>query len=198
CHVQQPGEAGREPRMNFASDDKPQKDKARAMMRMTRQINTELLPRVPDRVQPPVNVSCLTCHRGLPVPTTLDRVLEAAIDSGGAPAAIARYRQLREQTLVSGRYDFSEGTVSDLARRLAARGKTAEAIALLEMNGEFYPNSGMIDFQLGEIYRARGDRDRAIAYYRTALQKQPDNMQAKRRLDELTGAAPAAPPAPRP
>jgi tetratricopeptide (TPR) repeat protein len=200
CHVAQPGEGGRE-RMDFKSDDKPEKDKARFMMRMTRQLNTEILPRVPHREDPPVTVGCVTCHRGLPLPTTLDRVLAAAIDSGGAHAAIARYRQLREQTLTLGRYDFSEGTVSELARRLAAQGKTAEAAALLEMNGEFYPNSAAIDFQLGEVYRARGERDKAITYYRAALVKQPDNMQARRRLDELTGAAapaPAAPPAPRP
>ncbi|HEX8692618.1 MAG TPA: c-type cytochrome [Longimicrobium sp.] len=198
CHVQrQPGPDGRES-FDFASDDKPEKEKARFMMRMTRDLNTQTLAQLPDRRNPPVPVGCVTCHRGLPVPTTLDRVLMTALDSGGAPAAVARYRQLRQEQALSGRYDFGEWTVNELARRLAATGKAAEAAALLEMNSEFYPNSASIDVQLAEAYRALGQRDRAIARYRMALEKQPNNQQARRRLDELTGAAPAPAPAPRP
>jgi hypothetical protein len=196
CHVQRVGTDGRES-FDFKSDDKEPKEKARFMMRMVRDLNTQVLPRVPHRHDPPVGVGCVTCHRGLPIPTTLDRVLAAALDSGGAPAAIARYRQLRTETMASGRYDFSEGSINELARRLAAQGKTAEAAALLEMNGEFYPQSGQVDFQLGEVYRMRGERDKALVRYRMAQQKDPNNAQARRRIDELTGAAAPAP-APRP
>jgi tetratricopeptide (TPR) repeat protein len=196
CHVQRQGADGRES-FDFKSDDKPTKDKARFMMRMVRDLNAQVLPRVPHRHDPPVGVGCVTCHRGLPLPTTLDRVLTAALDSGGAPAAIARYRQLRTETMASGRYDFSEGSVNELARRLASQGKTAEAAALLEMNGEFYPASGQVDFQLGEVYRMRGERDRALVRYRMAQEKDPNNPQVRRRIDELTGAA-APPAAPRP
>jgi tetratricopeptide (TPR) repeat protein len=100
--------------------------------------------------------------------------------------------------MAAGRYDFSENSVNELARRLAAGGKTAEAAALLEMNGEFYPQSGQIDFQLGEVYRMRGERDKALVRYRMAQTKDPNNPQIRRRIDELTGAAPAPAPAPRP
>lgn len=195
CHVQRPGADGRES-FDFKADDKAPKDKARFMMRMVRTLNGEVLPQVPHRHDPPVGVGCVTCHRGLPIPTTLDRVLTAALDSGGATAAIARYRQLRQETMASGRYDFSEGSINELARRLAAQGKTAEAAALLEMNGEFYPQSGQVDFQLGEVYRMRGERDKALVRYRMAQQKDPNNPQIRRRIDELSGAA--TPSAPRP
>lgn len=187
CHV--PREGSDE--LNFPSDAKPEKNKARAMVTMTRSINGEHLPRVPDRRG--VGVACVTCHRGLPVPTTLDRVLIAAADSGGGAAAVARYRQLREEEALLGRWDFSEASVSEVARRLNAQGKRADAIALLEMSGELFPNSGNVDFQLGELHRAAGDRDRAIARYRMALQKTPNNQQARRRLDELTGTTTPAP-----
>jgi tetratricopeptide (TPR) repeat protein len=195
CHVQRQGADGRES-FDFKSDDKAPKDKARFMMRMVRTLNGEVLPQVPHRHDPPVGVGCVTCHRGLPIPTTLDRVLTAALDSGGATAAIARYRQLRQETMASGRYDFSEGSINELARRLAAQGKTAEAAALLEVNGEFYPQSGQVDFQLGEVYRMRGERDKALVRYRMAQTKDPNNPQIRRRIDELSGAA--TPPAPRP
>jgi tetratricopeptide (TPR) repeat protein len=196
--VQRTGADGRES-FDFKSDDKDTKEKARFMIRMVRNLNGEVLPQVPHRRQPPVSITCVTCHRGLPVPTTLDRILTTALDSGGAPAAIARYRQLRtEPNLASGRYDFSETTVSDLARRLAAQGKTDDAVALLQMNGEFYPRSAQIDFQLGEVYRARGERDKALVSYRMAQEKDPNNPQIQRRIDELTGATPPNPPPARP
>lgn len=198
CHVQNPPGADGRQTMDFKSDDKPEKEKARFMMRMTRDLNATVLPHVPHRREPRVAVGCVTCHRGLPVPTTLDRVLEVALDSGGAPAAIARYRQLREAAMEQGRYDFSETSVAELSRRLAAQGKTAEAVALMQMNAEFHPNSANIDFQLGELHRARGERDQAIARYRMALEKDPRNQGARRQLDALTGAAPAPAPPPRP
>lgn len=198
CHVQRTGADGRET-TDFKSDDKDAKEKARFMMRMTRNLNAEVLPQLPHRTQPPVGVGCVTCHRGLPIPRTLDQILAMALDSGGSAAAIARYRQLRtEPNLASGRYDFSEATVNELARRLAAQGKTAEAAALLEMNGEFYPRSGQVDFQLAEVHRMRGERDKALVRYRMAQEKEPNNPMIQRRINELTGAAapPSAPPAP--
>ena len=196
CHVEREGQnAG----LNFASDDKAEKRNARVMMRMVRNINTEQLPRLAERHNPPVNVTCLTCHRGLPVPTTLARVLTSALDSGGVQAAVSRYRQLRERELASGRYDFSEASLTDLARTLVAGGKTAEATALLELNAEFYPQSGQVEFQLGEVYRMRGERDKALVHYRLAQEKDPNNPQVGRRIQELTtGAAPAPQSAPRP
>ncbi|HET7462241.1 MAG TPA: c-type cytochrome [Longimicrobium sp.] len=199
CHVEREA-AGGPPSFNFASDDRANKRNARVMMRMVRTINTQQLTQLPERNTPPVNVTCLTCHRGLPVPTTLGRVLTAALDSGGAQAAVARYRQLRERDLASGRYDFSESSLTDLARTLAAQGKTAEAATLLELNAEFYPQSGQVEFQLGEVYRMRGERDKALVHYRMAQAKDPNNPQVARRIQELSGAAPApapnAPPAP--
>jgi tetratricopeptide (TPR) repeat protein len=198
CHVERPAATpgGRES-FDFASDDKAPKQKARFMIRMVQTLNGQVLPQVPHRHDPPVSVGCITCHRGLPLPTTLDRVLTAALDSGGAPAAVARYRQLRESSLASGRYDFSEATLTELGRRLAAQGRLPEAAAMLELNSEFYPNSGQVDFALAEVYRMQGQRDKALVRYRMAQQKDPQNPQIQRRINELTGAAAPAP-APQP
>ena len=52
-------------RLNYASDDKPEKQMARAMMRMTMKINISFFhlkrPVIGDSVQV---VTCTTCHRG--------------------------------------------------------------------------------------------------------------------------------------
>src|SRR4051794_11673671 len=54
--------------VDFSSDAKPAKNKARAMLRMTDQVNRTLLPEIPSRAEPRVQVECSTCHRGLALP----------------------------------------------------------------------------------------------------------------------------------
>lgn len=188
CHVAPAGSTSMED-VNFASDDKVTKQQARVMIQMVRDVNTKYLTELPDRNDPPVRVVCATCHRGVPVPRTIDAVVAAAIDSGGVEAGVRRYRQLRQETMERGSYDFGEAPLNDLARRLAAQGKTAEAATLLEMNSEFHPSSAAVDVQLGDVYRARGERDKALVRYRMALEKQPNNPMARRRIEELTGQA---------
>ncbi len=63
CHIR--GDGG----MEFASDANPHKDVARAMIRMTAQINREILPAIEGlhEAHGP-RVTCYTCHRGAPRP----------------------------------------------------------------------------------------------------------------------------------
>ena len=187
CHMQRegaPSQGGQVP-LNFASDDKPEKKNARVMLRMVRDINGEQLPKLADRADPPVTVTCLTCHRGLSRPMTLDMVLARTIEKSGVDSAVKQYRGLRATSAMNGKYDFSESTITELAQRVAMGGKPDDAITLLQLNQEFYPNSAQVDFAMGEIYRQKGDKDKAIVAYRAALVKQPQNRQARARLTEL-------------
>jgi len=171
--------------VDFASDAKPAKMKARAMLRMTDQVNRTLLAEIPSRAEPRVRVECATCHRGLSLPKTLQTTLYEIVKKDGAAAAVARYRELRGGDTLSGRYNFGEWEINELARRLSEDKDAAAAIAILEMNGEFYPKSGAIDFQLGELHRMRGEKDQALARYRRSLEKAPDNPMTKQRIAEL-------------
>jgi hypothetical protein len=172
--------------VDFASDAKPAKVKARAMLRLVDQINNTMLASVPARAEPRVSVNCATCHRGNALPKSLQTTLLEIIEKDGVTAATAKYRELRANTLIAGKYNFGEWEINELARRLTEGGRTAEAIAILEMNGEFYPKSADIDFTIGELHRARTENDKAIARYRTALAKNPQHQAAKRWLGELT------------
>jgi len=172
--------------VDFSSDAKPAKNKARAMLKMTDQLNRTLLPQVPSRADPRVTVECATCHRGLPLPKTLQTTLYEIVKKDGAPAAVAKYRELRNADTLSGRYNFGEWEINELARRLTEDKDTASAMAILEMNGEFYPKSSSIDFQIGELHRMRGEKDLALASYRKALDKAPDNAAVKARIAELS------------
>lgn len=170
--------------VSFASDAKPAKATARAMLRMIDQLNNVTLAQLSSRAQPRVVVDCATCHRGVPLPKSLQTTLFEIVDAQGAPAAIAKYRELRREAEL-GHYNFGQWEINELARRLTEAGKTEAAIAILEMNGEFYPASAEIDVLIGEQYRRLGDRARAIQRYRAALAKSPQNGVAKQRLEEL-------------
>jgi hypothetical protein len=179
--------------VDFSSDDKQAKLKARVMLRMTDEINTTLLPKVPSRAEPRVTVECATCHHGVRLPKSLQTTLFEIATTDGAPAAIARYRALRSSDTLSGKYNFGEWEINELARRLADAKKPEAAIALLEMNGEFYPKSAAIDIFIGELRLAAGDRDKALASFRQALAKSPDDAQLKARIAELEKKTPGTP-----
>jgi photosynthetic reaction center cytochrome c subunit len=170
--------------VSFASDDKPAKTTARAMLRMTDHLNNVTLAQLPSRAQPRVVVDCATCHRGVPLPKSLQTTLFEIVDAQGAAAAIAKYRELRSDVAL-GSYNFGQWEINELARRLTEAGKADAAIAILEMNGEFHPASAEIDVLIGEQYRRRGERDKAIQRYRAALAKSPQHSVAKQRLEDL-------------
>jgi hypothetical protein len=171
--------------VSFKSDEKVTKRKARFMLRMVDSLNQSLLAALPGRSDPPVRVECVTCHRGQPTPTTLEDVLARTIERSGVDSAIRQYRGLRESTTLRGYFDFTEWRINELARHLAADGKTAEAIAMLEMNAEFNPRSVYIPLELGRLYRTRGERDKAISAYLRVLGLDLANQQARRALTEL-------------
>lgn len=172
--------------VNFASDDKPAKRTARFMLRMVDTLNQTTLAASPERRTPPVRMDCVHCHRGSVVPTTLAAELTRVVGANGIPAAVNRYKELRDG-MASGRFDFGEWSMNELARSLSEEGKTDAAIAMLELNGEYYPKSAAIDMGLAELHRQRGEKDKAIARYRMVLQKEPKNVAARRALDALEG-----------
>jgi hypothetical protein len=170
--------------VDFSSDDKPAKNKARAMLRITDDINTTMLPKVPSRAEPRVEVNCATCHHGLRLPKSLQTTLFEIVQKDGAPAAVAKYKELRADTTL-GTYNFGQWEINELARRLAEAKNTAGAIAILEMNGEYYPKSAEIDFLIAELYLLRDEKDKALQRYRITLEKAPGHEGAKARIAEL-------------
>lgn len=169
----------------FASDEKPVKVKARAMLRMVEQLNTTALAQIPSRAEPRVVVECATCHRGLALPKSLRTTLLEVVKRDGPAAAAARYRELRRDLMTTGQYNFGEWEMNELARMLAFSGDTASAIAMLELNAEFYPKSAGIDFQIGELHLLRGEREAARRRYNAVLQKAPAHPGAQKRIAEL-------------
>ena len=187
CHV------GREgaplDSVKFASDDKRTKRAARVMMDMVKHINEEHLADVPERPEPHVVVRCETCHRGVARPRLLTDELALYLADSGLTAMARRYRDLRTRYDGSSAYDFRELPLVDLARSEARAGRTENAIGLLQLSAEFFPNSGLTPAARGDVYLERGDTTLALASYREALTKDSTMGQARLRIRQLTGGA---------
>lgn len=184
CHVGGDGVSFRG--VQFDKDDDPDKLKARFMLAMTDSLNRHVLPRLPGLEGQPLRIECKTCHRGGARPELLTQLLERVRDSGGAEAAVTRYRALRERQSLAGRYDFTEWEMNLWAERLARRGLTSDAIAVYTLNLEFFPRSASILTALSTLHEPT-DRARAIQYLEQAIAVQPADSSLRRRLARLRG-----------
>jgi tetratricopeptide (TPR) repeat protein len=185
CHVGKEGQPLAT--FDFASDANPNKDRAREMYRMLGDINGHL-----KKIQPSadkrVNMWCQTCHRGRPRPTTLAEELDSAREKGGAVAAVARYRDLKQKFDERGGLDFSENALNDYGyERLEAKDNEG-AIAIFRLAAEEHPASGNAWDSLGEAYAAAGRRELSRVAYSKALELDPSNENAAKKLRELDGA----------
>ena len=172
CHVGEPGT--RLKGYDFASDDKPMKQTAREMMKIVREINAELLPRIGKDRAELLQVSCMTCHHGLARPQSLAGTLIEALESDGVDAAVERYRELRERYYGRHAYDFSEWRLIKLAETLTGHDNLGAARRFLELNVEIYPEFGMSYVELGQLEQRAGAKRQALASYRKAIELMPE------------------------
>jgi tetratricopeptide (TPR) repeat protein len=139
CHV---GEEGKPFRAeDFPKDEKPPKEKARVMMRMVKEVNDNYLATLAHRADPPINVQCATCHRGVAQPRMLEDVLKQTYDRGGLDSTVARYRALHDRYYGRASYDFGEVPLTTVAAQVRGSGHAADATQLLALNVEMNPKS---------------------------------------------------------
>ena len=165
--------------------DGPTKKKARFMLRMTHNLNEEILPEIPERDTPPLRIECKTCHRGRSKPMLLTQEMRLALDADGVEAGIDRYRKLREDSEHAGAFDFREWEVNTLAEDLRKEDRAQDAIAIYELNQEFFPESVSIAMALGSLYESVEDSAAAIRNYERVLAANPEHKGAQARLDAL-------------
>ena len=171
---------------DFASDAKETKRVARAMMRMVGEINGTFIPATGRAAESLIEVTCVTCHHGTTRPQTLGQVMTAAYEEGGGDAAVARYRELREQYYGSAVYDFGRGALTGLAESIAQEKRDLDtASRLFELNIEFFPDWGYNYYMLGQTQASAGDRPAAIASLERAIELEPDNNWYKDALARL-------------
>lgn len=182
CHV---GEDGRPLNtLDFASDEKRPKAVARVMLQMVNSINGEHLSKLTDGGPGTLNVTCETCHRGVPRPERIERIIESIITTAGIDSAVRAYRGLLSAYEHRGSYNFTEGPLSGLAQQLSARKQYDNALALLTLNEDTHKGSPDVPLMRGDVLLAKGDTAAAVAAYQLALQRAP-NGPARFRLRDL-------------
>jgi tetratricopeptide (TPR) repeat protein len=186
CHA---GKDGNKLDLDFASDEKDTKKTARAMLRMVDAINQEYIAKM-GRTSP-VRVECVTCHRQLTIPKTMNALLAETIDKKDIQAAIVLYRDLKKNDLGSGQYDFGETSLNILTESLLKQNKAKEAVAIMELNVEVNtPPSGWAYNLLAVSHVANKEVEKAKADYQRILELNPQDEWAKKQLEQLNGSKP--------
>ncbi|MEO5814841.1 MAG: c-type cytochrome [Gemmatimonadaceae bacterium] len=182
CHVGREGQPLDQ--FDFASDEKRTKLVARQMMLMVQEINrrVDTLPRAGGAA---LQVTCGTCHRGVSRPAPLFTVLADIGALSGADSAVRAYKALRNRYYGSGSYDFGESSLNIAAFRLGRANKFDEAFALLKLNDEQFPASSGLAVFRGNIALMKNDTSAAEAAFREALRRDPNNNEAKGRLQAI-------------
>lgn len=182
CHVGQ--DSAPLAQIDFVSDEKRNKLVAREMMRMVQEVNRRI-DSLPTRPTPTVTVTCATCHRGVSRPVPLSALIVEAATASGADSAIRVYRSLRERHFGRDAYDFGEVSLNTAAFRTARAGKIEDALALLRLNEELFPQASTLYITRGNIALMRADTASAAAAFREALRRNPASDEARGRLRDI-------------
>ena len=105
-------------------------------------------------------------------------IIAATIDSEGLEPALARYRLLLAEN--PRRYSFKEPELDHLGYHLLENRKITEAIAVLRLNAEQFPQSSNVFDSLGDAYAAAGKDAEAVQSYRQSLALLPEETNPSR------------------
>jgi len=112
-----------------------------------------------------------------------ERALENGVD--GSEGAIALYNEMKSGYKKGLKLDVSEGQLNSLGYRLLGNNKLDEAIGIFKFVVSEYPESYNAYDSLGEAYMAAGKKELAIKNYRKSLELNPENENAKTKLNIL-------------
>jgi hypothetical protein len=185
CHV---WTAQGAPTNDFPADTKPTKLKARVMLRMVMNINSTIQTEFPKLGKPAnelVQVQCVTCHRGVPIPKQLVDIVADTAKESSASAAITKYKDLRKEFYGKPAYDFSDQTLFDDATRAIADMKFDDAILYAQTNIDFNAMSARSYQVMAQAYQRKQDMPKAIAAMQKAVSLEPDNQQFKTQLNNM-------------
>lgn len=178
-------------KIDFTSDEKPNKDKAREMMRMVQAINKDYIAKISEKSEEAehedndAKVKCVTCHHGQPEPKSLEEVMFKTIKRHGIDDAIDRYHKLYNEYYGGFTFDFRDHTLVKLTEQLIDKKMNDDAVAISKLNLEMYPKSGVAFYGAAMAYEANNDKANAINYYQKALEQMPNNRRIEKKLQEL-------------
>ena len=101
-------------------------------------------------------------------------LLNKIIESRGATAAVATYAELKSEHADD--YDFGEHQLYRLGYLYMSRDRIEDAIAVLGLNVEAYPDSWNAHDSYGEALLENGETEEAIVHYRRSVELNPGHQ----------------------
>lgn len=98
-------------------------------------------------------------------------------------AALSQYKELK--TNDPDVYNFKESELNKLGYQLIQMGKVQDALEVLKLNADEFPNSANVYDSLGEAYMFSGNNGLAIENYKKSLELNPANDNAKKMIETL-------------
>ncbi len=173
---------------DYASDEKQTKKTARVMLAMVRDINTEHLTSISERMAPSLEVSCYTCHAGRTNPTPLHERLVQDYEVGDFETLENTYREARALYYESDTYDFRVHTLTGVANEIAQLGHVEDAARVHELNIEHHDGpdarGGLIRLRLLQALEIDGP-SAMIQRYHELKSEQPTNAFTPFTIDSL-------------
>jgi len=114
---------------------------------------------------------------------SISDTLGVTITSGGIDQAVKQYYDLR--ATAPGEYHFEEDELNNLGYELIHTRKFPEAVRILQVNVEAYPQSADAYDSLAEAYMDDGNQPQAVVNYQKSLQLNPKNTNAVHMLRKL-------------
>jgi glyoxylase-like metal-dependent hydrolase (beta-lactamase superfamily II) len=118
------------------------------------------------------------------------QLVQEALRAGGREAGEKKFEDLKAER---SRYFFNERQFNSAGYDLLNSGRVEEAVALLKMTVELYPESWNVYDSLAEAYGIKGERELAIRNYERSLELNPNNQNAKDQLKILKKDRPSHP-----
>lgn len=162
----------------------PKKDVARAMFAMTDELNAKVAAATGKPPGEATKVACITCHRGVPIPKQLNEIVTQDVLSQGSAYATTHFRELHDHYYGHQAYDFGEDTLVTVGQ-LLSQSRPDDALALLNLNLEYYPKSAKTYSAISFAYTRKLDDEQAIANLQKALEIEPGNGILQGRLEQL-------------
>ena len=133
-----------------------------------------------DWIRPQHRAHVSTFYQQLKAYIAADMLMQGGLDT--LPASLEQIRSLwsNDEDIY-----FDEAAIARIGDYLLKQKAVPEAIAVLTLNAEVFPESAAVYAGLGEAYSKKGDRKQAADQYRKALELAPDNTAYSEKLTAL-------------
>ena len=119
---------------------------------------------------------------------SIRREIGRAVAEAGAAHAVMQYAHFKAQR--SDEFRFAEEDLNLLGYELLWAGRVDDAVAILELNANEFPESANVHDSYGDALLARGDQQAALESFRRALALEPALSETRKKIVDIESRLP--------